>query len=98
MLWVSTSAGQQVSSMVQPRFKGDAGQAAAGGDRPALPTCFPSPQAAAPLLPSHLLWGRWIPFTSLPSVRGICVPGSRPSLGQQLDVCPWAPEGRWEKG
>lgn len=42
-----TSAGQQVSSMVQPRFKGDAGQAAAGGDRPALPTGFPSPQAAA---------------------------------------------------
>ena len=83
-----------------PSLRVDAGQAAAaaGRDRPALPTCFPSPQAAAPLLPSRLLRGRWIPFTSLPSVPGICVPGGRPSRGQRLDVWPWAPDGRWERG
>lgn len=71
-----------------PSLRVDAGQApaAAGKDRPTLPTCFPSPQATAPVLPSRLLRGRWIPFTSLPSVPGICVPGSRPSLGQRLHV------------
>lgn len=51
--WVSIPADQQVSSMSSPCLRVDAGQAAgaAGRDRPALPTCFPSPQAPGPSFP-----------------------------------------------
>ena len=92
---ISISADQRVSSMVQPLFKGRcrAGGRSSRQGRASAAHLLPFAPGPSPLLPSRLLWAHCTPFTSLPSGPGICVPGSRPSLGQQLDCDRGDPTG-----
>lgn len=80
--------------MVQPRFKGDAGAGSSrrGQARTAHRLSFAPGRSSSPLsLP--LLWNRWIPFTSLPSVPGICVRAAGHPWGSGWMCAPGHPRG-----